>query len=292
MAKAVRKGLGRGIGALIGDDRPAARASADADDAPRREIPLAYITPGDAQPRRVFDETGLDELAASIREKGLLQPLIVRKTGPDAYELVAGERRWRAAQRVGLHHVPVSIQDYSDQDALEVAIIENVQRSDLSPTEEARGYRRLMDEYGHKQDDLARVVGKSRSHIANLLRLLSLPDAVQAFVDTGALSMGHARALVGRDDAALLAKTIIADGLSVRAVEALVKKGGAPKPGPAKRQAPRRKDADTKALEKALSAALGTPVTIQHQGPGGQVIVDYASLEALDDLLEKFGVSL
>ena len=291
MAKTVRKGLGRGIGALIGDDRPVTRSQDTGADSPARDIPTAYIRPGAAQPRRSFAEEALDELAASIKEKGILQPLIVRQTGPDAYDLIAGERRWRAAQRAGLHHVPVIIQDLDGAAALEVAIIENVQRADLSAGEEARGYKRLMDEFGHRQDDLARLIGKSRSHIANLLRLLQLPDDVRDLLDEGRISMGHARALVGHKDASALAKDIVKSGLSVRAVEALVK-SDRPSGRPKKAGGSNAKDADTKALEKALSASLGLKVTIDHVGAGGEVKILYPSLEALDTLIEKLGVSL
>jgi len=292
--KGQRQGLGRGIGVLIGDDRPAALSGANGDSGPRQQLPIAYISPGSAQPRQIFNDMALDELTASIAEKGVLQPLIVRELSSDHYELIAGERRWRAAQKAGLHHVPVVIQDYSDRDALEVAIIENVQRADLTPAEEARAYRRLMDDYQYTQDDMAKVVGKSRSHIGNLLRLLHLPDSVLELLDEGALTMGHARAIIGQSDADKLARKIVAEGLSVRAVEAMVKAGTAhgSKAKPAVKPRTKRKDADTVALEKSMAAALSMPVKINHQGNDGQITISYPSLEALDDLLEKLGVSL
>lgn len=294
MAISKRKGLGRGIGALIGDDRPAIDpVSRETGDETRRQIPLAYIKPGEAQPRRHFDEGALDELAQSIKEKGLIQPLIVRKVGPDAFELVAGERRWRAAQKVGLHHVPVVVQDYDDTVAAEIAMIENVQREDLTPAEEARGYKALMDKFGHRQEDLARIVGKSRSHIANLLRLLGLPDPVLHLLDLGKLTMGHARALVGRDDAEAVAARIVKDGLTVRAVETLFQNPAkGKKTAKTKRVRAGRKDADTRAIEQAIAAAIGMKTSIDHGADGGTITLNYKDVEDIDGLLSALKISL
>ncbi len=285
-----RRGLGRGLSALMGDF-PAEAAESPV--APRdvMTVSIAALRPNRFQPRRRFDAAGLDELVQSIREVGLLQPILVRPAGegPDGprYEIVAGERRWRAAQKTGLHEVPVVVRALDDAAALEAAIIENIQRHDLSPIEEAEGYRRLIDEFGHRQEDIAGAVGKSRSHITNLLRLLGLPEPVRAMVDDGRLSMGHARALVGLDDAEGLARHILAKGLNVREAEALAAAAKAAAGAP---RAPRRsrKDADTQALEANLATALGMRVDIRHRGEkGGAVTVHYRSLEQLDMLCQK-----
>ena len=294
-----KKGLGKGLSALLADDRPQAVAAADAlGDATRRILPVAFLERNPAQPRSRFDDALIDDLAASIREKGVLQPVLVRPLGGDRYQIVAGERRWRAAQRAGIHDVPVVVRDLTDAEVLEIAIVENVQRQDLSPIEEAVAYRRLIDEFGHSQDTAAGIVGKSRSHVANLMRLLSLPASVQALVAEGALSMGHARALIGAAEAERLAERVVRDGLSVRQAEALAgeAKGRTPATGGrAGRSAARTtKDADTLALEKDLSAATGMKVTIEHgAGPGGEggiVTIRYENLDQLDELCGRLGV--
>ncbi len=276
------RGLGRGLSALMSD------VAQDNDQRPRRadlRVPVEQIRPNPNQPRRTFRLEEMEELAASIREKGVIQPLILRQTGTDAYEIVAGERRWRAAQMAQLHDVPVILRDYSDAEVLEIAIIENIQRADLSAVDEAAGYRQLMDRFGHTQEQLATALGKSRSHIANLLRLLTLPDAVQSMVSDGTLSAGHARTLVGRDDALALARKMTMDGLSVRAAERLVRE---PARSPRRADAASRaKDPDTLQIEQELTAALGMSVSIDHApgGEGGKMTLRYRSLEQLDDLL-------
>jgi ParB family chromosome partitioning protein len=276
-------GLGRGLSALLGDDPVAA------DNAPRgaRELPIEKLHPNRYQPRTRFDEGAIDDLAASIKARGVLQPILVRPSSsrPGEYEIVAGERRWRAAQRARLHQVPVVEKALSDDESLEIAIVENVQRQDLSPIDEARGYRRLIDEFGHSQQDVAEVVGKSRPHVANMTRLLSLPDKVQALLDTGALSMGHARALVTSDNAEWLAQEIVARGLNVRQAEDLAREAPRSKGrGPVKPQ----KDADTRALEKQLSESLGLKVTVDHKGAaGGSVVIKYGTLDQLEDVTAR-----
>lgn len=280
------RGLGRGLSALMSDvnaDQPTA--------APRRadvNVPVERVHPNPNQPRRVFDESALADLAASIAEKGIIQPLIVRPkpNAPEQYEIVAGERRWRAAQRAQLHEVPVIVREFDDTEVLEVAIIENIQRSDLNPVDEAAGYRQLMDKFGHTQEQMSSALGKSRSHIANLLRLLNLPDDVQEMLVAGRLSAGHARALVGHPMASALARQIVDKGLSVRDAERLAKKdqtASAPKPAKSKP----RKDADTQQLEAEISATLGMKVQIDHaaSGEGGKITFQYRDLDQLDDLL-------
>lgn len=287
------RGLGRGLSALMSD--------VATDDAPRAApkrpdlvVPIEQIQPNPDQPRRTFADDALNELASSISEKGIIQPLIVRQA-PDAsggYEIVAGERRWRAAQIAKLHEIPVLLRDYDDTEVLEIAIIENIQRADLNPVDEAAGYKQLMVRFGHTQDKLASALGKSRSHIANLLRLLNLPEEVQAYLVNGQLSAGHARALVGHDQAVSLAREIIQRNLSVRDAEKLAKKGPAIK----KRSvsgAPIPKDADTVQIENELSATLGMKVTIDHPAgsDGGKMVIGYKSLEQLDDLLRALAGS-
>lgn len=285
------RGLGRGLSALMADvtaePAPTAEVAVNRSD---MTVPIEQLIANPDQPRREFVEADLADLTASIKEKGILQPLIVRPRGSDSYEIVAGERRWRAAQRAKLHDVPVLIRDLDDGEVLEIAIIENIQRADLNAMEEAAGYRQLMDKFGHTQEKLAEALGKSRSHIANLLRLMNLPDDVQQLVRDGELSAGHARALITSDNPSVLAKSVVDGGLSVRATEALAKK----KDKPADRPAPRarkssEKDADTKALENDLSAALGMKVVIDHKagGEAGQISIQYNSLEQLDDLCDK-----
>jgi len=268
--------LGRGLASLIGD-RPEQAWGADED---QRSVPLAALKPGRFNPRRNFAEGQLEELAASIRERGLVQPLVVRPSLGDTYEIVAGERRWRAAQLANLHNVPVVIRALSDQEAIEIAIIENVQREDLNAIEEGEGYRLLMDGHGYTQEDLAKVIGKSRSHLANTLRLLKLPDGVLDLVRSGELSAGHARALIGRPDAAALAARIVKEGLTVRQVEALTQERASAKP-----QRQKSKDADTRAAESELHEALGLDVEIKKgKGEKGELRIRYSSLEQLEDV--------
>lgn len=289
MAKKTTKnrGLGRGLSALMSD----VGQDSAVDDAPKRPdllVPVEQIHPNPDQPRRTFAEEALQELATSIAEKGIIQPIIVRAApkDPNAYEIVAGERRWRAAQLAKLHEIPVLIRSYDDTEVLEIAIIENIQRADLNPVDEAAGYRQLMDRFGHTQEKLATALGKSRSHIANVMRLLSLPDEIQGYLVSGALSAGHARALIGHDRALQLAREVIQRKLSVRETEKLAKQGPAIKkrsmPG-----APVPKDADTVQIENELTASLGMKVTIDHKpgDEGGKLAVSYKSLEQLDDLL-------
>ncbi|SHH61066.1 ParB/RepB/Spo0J family partition protein [Marivita hallyeonensis] len=289
--KEQRRGLGRGLSALMADIEPNAEAG-QAAARPSRTLPVEQLFPNPDQPRRHFDADALDELKASIKSKGVIQPLIVRpKAGEtDAYEIVAGERRWRAAQAAGVHDVPVVVREFSDEDVLEIAIIENIQRADLNAIEEAAGYEQLMSRFGHTQEKLAQALGKSRSHIANLLRLLTLPDVVKKAVQDGKLSAGHARALVTAPDPVLLAGDIVRRGLSVRETEKLVKDAQNPraeKPAKAKgTSSSGSKDADTKALEGDLSAALGMNVSINHHAgkESGAVTITYETLEDLDSL--------
>jgi ParB family chromosome partitioning protein len=286
-----RKGLGRGLSALLGDstteDYPMLDRSRGA-----REVPIEQLRPNPLQPRQNFDEAALEQLADSIREQGVLQPILVRRVAdqPNQYEIIAGERRWRAAQRARLHQMPVVIKDLTDREALEVALIENIQRQDLNAIEEAMGFQRLMQEFGHTQEALAQAIGKSRPHIANLLRLLTLPESVQSMIARGELSAGHARTLVGRTDAEALAKQIAEAGMTVRQSEQLVGEGrrsrgtaGAPAAG----AGAKGKDADTVALERSLSQTLGLRVDIRHRDDGGSLSIHYTSLEQLDDLLRR-----
>ena len=286
------RGLGRGLSALMSDVNQ--EIAPPASQSPRRPdffVPVEQVRPNPDQPRRAFNKDALDELAASISEKGVIQPLIVRKhpTDPDAYEIVAGERRWRASQIAQLHEIPVVVREYSDTEVLEVAIIENIQRADLNPIDEGAGYRQLMQKFGHTQEQLSSVLGKSRSHIANLMRLLNLPDGVRAYLIEGKLSQGHARALIGHDDAQKMADHIVAKGLSVRDAEKLVKQGlTRPKVTKSYNISP-AKDADTLQLEGELSATLGMKVAIDHKAnaQGGKISITYKDLEQLDDLLRN-----
>lgn len=281
-------GLGRGLSALLGSDAVELTA-AEKTRAPR-EVPIELLRPNRYQPRRHFEPEALDELVESIREKGILQPILVRRAGegPDQYEIIAGERRWRAAQKAKLHKVPVVIKDMTDSEALEVAIIENIQRADLTPLEEARGYDQLMQEFGHTQEQLSQIVGKSRSHVANMLRLLTLPKDVQDMLGDGRLSMGHARALITAENPSALAAKIVQDNLSVRATETLARQV---KPKSARKGGGRpavRKDADTLALEEDLSASLGLKVEVNDRGDGsGEVRILYSTLEQLDEICRR-----
>ncbi|MBE0453437.1 ParB/RepB/Spo0J family partition protein [Roseovarius autotrophicus] len=285
------RGLGRGLSALMADVKESAPVSETQRRTPDMMVPVEKVHPNPQQPRRHFDSDALDDLARSIAEKGIIQPLIVRLNPrePGSYEIVAGERRWRAAQMAQLHEVPVLLREFTDTEVLEVAIIENIQRADLNPMEEAAGYSQLMTRFGHTQEKLAEVLGKSRSHIANAVRLLNLPDEVQGYLREGRLSAGHARALITAPDAVALARTVIQKGLSVRETEKLAKAettGVSPRTRP--RSAARTgKDADTMALEADLSAALSMTVSIDHK-PGdehGAVTIRYQSLDDLDRLM-------
>jgi ParB family transcriptional regulator, chromosome partitioning protein len=277
--RAKRRPLGRGLAALFGETEADARLDLGA----QRRVPIELIRPGGLQPRRRFAETELDALAQSIREKGVLQPLLVRPVAEDdaAFELVAGERRWRAAQRVGLHEVPVIVRALGDCEVLEIALVENLQREDLSPLEEAEAYSRLMAEFGRTQASLAEAVGKSRSHVANTVRLLSLPAPVRHRLDEGELSAGHARALLAAGDPAGLAEEVVRRGLNVRATERLVQRR-AQLP---QRRRPSLRDADTLALEHDLGAHLGLRVSLDPKSRGGALILHYASLDQLDRVL-------
>lgn len=281
------RGLGRGLSALMADVTPQDSAQGDAPRRPDLLVPIERLVPNPNQPRRRFDPQALQELTSSVAEKGIIQPLIVRERDDGQYEIVAGERRWRAAQQAQLHEIPVLVREFTDAEVLEVAIIENIQRADLNPVEEAAGYRQLMDTFGHTQEKLADALGKSRSHIANLMRLLSLPEEVLDMLRTGQLTAGHARALITTEKAAELARRIVKEGLSVRATEALVKKADAPRgEKPARPRAEEEKDADTRALEGDLSANLRMRVTLQHEpgGERGRMVIQYESLDQLDEL--------
>lgn len=279
-----KRRLGRGLAALIEDEPDAPPEEARG----LRLIPIEHISPSRANPRRVFGETELDELAVSIRRKGVLQPLLVRPGAEGGYEIVAGERRWRAAQRAQLHEVPAIVRALSDGEALEFAIIENVQRADLNPIEEAQGYRQLIEHFGHTQQELADVVGKSRSHVANTLRLLSLPKNVRSLLESGELSAGHARALVAIDDPVDLARRIVADGLSVREAERLAKSAQGKDRTPVPAAPPEQKSADLRALERELEEATGLKAEIAHHAAGhGRVTLAYGSLEQLDDIRRR-----
>jgi ParB family transcriptional regulator, chromosome partitioning protein len=277
--RAARRPLGRGLAALFGE----AEGGMAPDPASQRRVPIEHVRPGAFQPRRRFAEAELEALAQSIREKGVLQPLLVRPlTGQEAdFELVAGERRWRAAQRVGLHEVPVIIRPMADPEALEIALVENLQREDLSPLEEAEAYSRLLDEFGRTQASLAEALGKSRSHVANTVRLLSLPAPVRRRLDEGELTAGHARALLAVADPAALAEEVVRRGLNVRATERLVQRRDET------RREPRRpvRNADTLALERELAALLGLRVILEPKKRGGALTLHYSSLDQLDRVL-------
>ncbi len=281
-----RSRLGRGLAALIGD---AADDSAVMDRARgSRRVPVEFIRPNPQNPRRQFDEAELDELAASIQERGILQPIMVRQASGAAniYEIIAGERRWRAAPRAGLHEVPVLVVEADDKQSLEFAIIENIQRSDLNALEEAFGFERLMANFDHSQNDVARIVGKSRSHVANTLRLLNLPDSVKDKLHKGLLTAGHARALLAVKHPERVAEDIVANGLTVRDVERLGQSAPETKmAGAATVRA--AKDVDTLALERALSDVTGLTVKIDHKSKGGYVTIQYHTLEQLEGLCRR-----
>jgi ParB family chromosome partitioning protein len=287
MAEEAKSRLGRGLAALIGDvgDETTALERTRS----QRRVPIEFVRPNPRNPRRMFADVELDELAASIKERGIIQPILVRtvRGQADAYEIIAGERRWRAAQRAGLHDVPVVLLEVSDREALELAIIENVQRTDLNPLEEAMGYQALSDEFGYAQEEIAKIVGKSRVHVSNTVRLLKLSDTVKAHINAGRLTAGHARMLIGQPNAEALAEEIIRRGLNVRQVEARAREDGR-KRAARLGGAPAPKDADTAALQKRLSDALGLAVTIDHRANGAGVLrIRYRTLEQLDDLVRR-----
>lgn len=292
------RGLGRGLSALMADvnvptDKP---SGAQSPRTPDMTVPIDRIEPNPNQPRRYFSEDALKELASSIKEKGVIQPLIVRKSPRDEakFEIVAGERRWRASQMAMLHQLPVIVRDFTDTEVLEVAIIENIQRADLNAIDEAAGYRQLMERFGHTQEQLSQALGKSRSHIANLMRLLNLPDDVQTLVIEGQLSAGHARTLVGNDGASEIARKIISQGLSVRDAEKLTKKD------PEKERSTQNnrvrsaaKDPDTVQIEQELSLQIGMKVTIDHDagGEGGRISIRYEDLDQLDNIMRMLSAN-
>lgn len=292
-----KRGLGRGLSALLGEEPAAPEPDAAAPAKNSRTVSIDQIYPGWFQPRRNFDETEMNALVESVAAQGILQPLLVRPHPKfaGAFEILAGERRWRAAQRAQLHEVPVLVKDIGDREALEIALVENIQRSDLNAIEEAQGYKRLIDEFGHTQEALATALGKSRSHIANLLRLLTLPDEIKAMVADGRLSMGHARALVGlaAEPALALAQAIVHDDLSVRAAERAAKppeESGEAQFVTRKGRGGRKRDANIVALERELSAALGLKVEIAFDGTRGALTIRYDSLDQLDDVLKKLRI--
>lgn len=284
MAQDKKRGLGRGLSALMADVETSGSPDSR-QDRPAATAPIEIVHPNPDQPRRQFDDAELKELADSVSEKGIIQPLIVRAhpSRSDHYEIVAGERRWRAAQLAKLHEVPIVVREFSDTEVLEVAIIENIQRSNLNPIEEALGFQQLMEKFDRTQEQMATALGKSRPYIANNLRLLSLPDDVKDLLASGKLTSGHARALITASNASSLAQQVVAKGLSVRETEKLVKKGSVPEKG---QRAPVEKDADTKALEGDLSAALGMKVSLTHHdgNDGGILSIQYRDLDQLDDL--------
>lgn len=287
--------LGRGLAALIGDVGDESSV-ADSGRKPRR-APVEKLRPNPRNPRRMFTEEELNELAASIREHGIIQPIVVRALKDDSFEIIAGERRWRAAQRAGLHDVPIAVVEASDAQSLEFAIIENVQRADLNPIEEATGYLALMDDFNRTQEEVAKIVGKSRPHIANTIRLLKLSEPVKQLVRNGRISAGHARLLVGQPNAELIAYEIIEKGWSVRDLEADMRKDVAAQISELRREvrgsggtaSSGAKDADTRALERRLSDALGLEVSVDHRGEGGTLRIKYRNLEQLDAVMRKLG---
>jgi ParB family transcriptional regulator, chromosome partitioning protein len=287
MADDVKSRLGRGLAALMGDVGDEAQVLERTRS--QRRVPVEFLKPNSRNPRRAFADADLDELADSIRERGIIQPILARtvRGAMDQFEIVAGERRWRAAQRAGLHDVPIIVLEVDDRQALELAIIENVQRTDLNALEEAGGYQALADEFKYSQDEIAKIVGKSRSHVTNTLRLTKLPEGVQVYIRSGKLSAGHARALIGQPDPEALAKAIVEQGLNVRQTEAIAQEHAELTGKIVKLRKQVGKDANTVALEKRLSDALGLVVTIAHRGKGGELKIRYKTLEQLDEVIRK-----
>jgi ParB family chromosome partitioning protein len=291
MADEARSRLGRGLASLIGD----VGGEAAHVERPRgqRKVPIEFLKPNPRNPRRAFSDAELAELTESVKQHGVIQPIVARpvRGAHDRFEIIAGERRWRAAQAAGLHEVPIVPVDVSDSDALEIAIIENVQREDLNPMEEAQGYHALAGEFKRSQEEISKIVGKSRSHVANMMRLTKLPAEVQAFIAAGQLSAGHARALINVPDPLAAAKRIVEEGLNVRQVEALAHEEGVPERKPQKPRGAKVKDPDTVALEKRVSDALGLAVAINHRDPGGSVQISYRNLEQLDEVVKRLARS-
>jgi ParB family chromosome partitioning protein len=285
---AARSRLGRGLASLIGDVGAESQSNERVSRS-QRKVPIEHVRANPRNPRKLFSDAELSELSASIRERGIIQPIVVRARGADNFEIIAGERRWRAAQRANLHEVPIVVLDVNDGEALELAIIENVQRTDLNPLEEATGYQSLANEFNHSQDDIAKIVGKSRSHIANTLRLLKLPETVKAYINSGKLTAGHARALINHPDPEAAARDIVEKGLNVRQVEALGQEQALAKGKTigTRARTSASKDADTLALEQRLSDVLGLVVGIDHRGQGGVLRVRYRTLDQLDDVIRR-----
>jgi len=286
-----KRRLGRGLAALIGEmDQPVPADNTTKSVSADRMVPIEHVSRNPKNPRRSFDESELQDLASSIRQHGIVQPVVVRPRSHEQFEIIAGERRWRAAQLAGLIEIPVIVRDVDDRTALEIAIVENVQRSDLNPLEEALGYDQLIAEHGYTQNDLGEIIGKSRSHVANSLRLLKLPEPVREMLAAGSLSAGHARALITTSDPASLARTIVAKGMSVRDAERLAQNAIKSQSEPANVSKAEQKDSDTLALERTLSDALGLEVKINHKNGSGQVRIGYKTLEQLEEvcrLLER-----
>lgn len=300
MATPPHKGLGKGLSALLSEDYSRSASSENTTEVPASTLSVEIITSGKFQPRTRFTEEYLKELSDSIRRNGIMQPIVVRPNPyhEGTYEIIAGERRWRAAKMAGLTDVPVIIRDINDQQALELALIENIQRQDLTPLEESAGYQRLIDEFSYTQEELAKTVGKSRSHVANLLRLLSLPESIKTFLEEDKITMGHARALLNAPNPEELAKEVVRRGLNVRQTENICRGGmmnGEDTPMQAmnqkSRQIPREKDADILALEATLSESLGLNVSIDDSGQAGKIIISYDSLSQLDNILKRLGSS-
>ena len=287
MADDGRSRLGRGLAALMGDVSAETTTTTPERARTQRRVPIEYLRPNPRNPRRNYADTELDELAASIKQHGIIQPVVVRalRGVKDAYEIIAGERRWRAAQRAALHDIPIVPVEASDSEALELAIIENVQRSDLNPLEEAGGYQALASDYGHSHEEIARIVGKSRSHVTNTLRLLKLPEPVKAYIHAGKITAGAARMLIGASDPEEMAREIVDRGLNVRQVEALAKDRGSAKSRAGKTRV--MKTADTIALERRVSDALGLAVVIDHRGDAGVLRIHYSNLDQLDGVLRR-----
>jgi ParB family transcriptional regulator, chromosome partitioning protein len=295
MADDTKKRLGRGLAALIGEiDQPASETAPATPVRPDRLVPIEHVVRNPNNPRRAFDKPELEELASSIRKHGIVQPVVVRTMATDSFEIIAGERRWRAAQLAGLVEIPVLVRDVDDRTALEIAIVENVQRSDLNPLDEALGYEQLIAQYSYTQNDLGEVIGKSRSHVANSLRLLKLPESVRGMLSSGELSAGHARAIVSTSNPEALAKRIVDGGLSVRDAEKLAQRdaqGNDAAPANLEKKS-QEKDADTLALERNLSDRLGFKVEVNHKGRGGQMKIEYKSLDQLESLCRILGADM